>query len=273
VALSNHVQRILTGVVGIPLVLGAAWLGGWLWAALVAVAALAAQRELYGIALKSGASPLVLFGLLLGALAALRAMLPWALPALAAGVVVLVLAPLARKSTTPLLDAATTLFGVAYPALLLGFAVDLRMADSPLLEPRAGFGFVAATMLGVWGADTVAYFVGRAFGKTPLLPRVSPKKTWEGAVGGALGSFALVALAKVFLVPVWSWTDVAVIALLCGVASQFGDLAESLFKRAADVKDSGNFLPGHGGLLDRLDAASIAIPLVALYLDHVARVF
>ncbi len=272
-AASNLVQRVLTGVVAAPRVLGAAWVGGWLWAALVAAAALVAQRELYALAAKSGAAPMAALGLGLGALAALRAVLPWALPALAAGVVVLVLVPLFRKSRTPLLDAATTLFGVAYPALLLGFAVDLRQAEAPLLEPGAGFGFVAATMLGVWGADSLAYFVGRAFGRRPLFPRVSPKKTWEGAVGGALGALLLVAVAKLTFVPVWSWADVAVVALACGVASQFGDLAESLFKRAADVKDSGAFLPGHGGLLDRLDALTVAVPLVALYLDHVAGLY
>ncbi len=268
-AASNLVQRVLTGAVGIPLVLAVAWLGGWPWALLMAAAGLLAQHELYGLAVKSGAAPMRLFGLALGALALLRALLPWALPALALGVVVTVLAPLYRKSPTPLLDAATTLFGVLDPALLLGFAVDLREVASPLLEPGAGFAFLASTLVCVWGADSAAYFAGRAFGKHPLFPRVSPKKTWEGAVGGALGAFALAALAKLFFVPAWTWVDVAVVALACGVASPFGDLAESLFKRASNVKDSGSILPGHGGLLDRLDAAAIAIPLVALYFSYV----
>jgi phosphatidate cytidylyltransferase len=270
---TNLLQRILVGVVAMPLALGAAWVGGWVWATLVAAAAVAAQFELYGLAGRAGASPMRALGLVLGAVAALRAMLPWAPVALAAGAVAIVVAPLFRRSATPLLDAATTLFGVVYPALLLGFAVDLRGAAGPPADAAHGFKVIAAVMSCVWGADSLAYFVGRAVGRHPLMPRVSPKKTWEGSMGGLAGALLVAAVCKLTFLPAWSWVDVTAIGFICGGASQFGDLAESLFKRASEVKDSGSWIPGHGGALDRLDAASVAVPLSALYLVHLAGRF
>src|SRR5690606_27484613 len=128
-------------------------------------------------------------------------------------------------------------------------------------DPLDGFWLTAAVMVSVWGADTFAYAAGRLFGRHPLFPRVSPKKTWEGAAGGLLGAFAVIAGFKLAVLGVLGWGDVAALALCAGVAGPLGDLAESLFKRAAGVKDSGNWIPGHGGMLDRIDAACVAVPL------------
>ena len=271
--MTNLTQRLLVGIVAIPLALGAAWVGGWVWAGVVAALAVAAQAELYNLASRVGASPIRGIGLALGALAAVRALVPWAAPALAAGVVIVVVAPLFRRSPTPLLDAATTLFGVAYPAFLLGYAVLLREALPGGAGAPAGFLMLAAVLMCIWCADSAAYFVGRAVGRRPLMPRVSPKKTVEGSVGGLAGALLIAAACKLTFLPAWSWLDVAAIGAICGGASQLGDLAESYFKRAADVKDSGTWIPGHGGALDRLDAAAVAVPLSVLHLDHVARLF
>jgi phosphatidate cytidylyltransferase len=114
-----------------------------------------------------------------------------------------------------------------------------------------------------WTGDTVAYFVGRAIGKHPSAPILSPKKTWEGAVGGFVGSLLVgVAFSK--------WTGIAMgqtlaMAAVGNVAGQVGDLLESAYKRSAGVKDSGTLLPGHGGILDRIDALILAIPVVCYY--------
>jgi phosphatidate cytidylyltransferase len=186
-------------------------------------------------------------------------------------VVAVLVTVLFARAATPLADAAATLFGVVYPAALAGAAVALRTSDAPWLATGAsgdagGFWLLTTVLVCVWGADTFAYFAGRAFGRHPLFPRVSPKKTWEGSAGGALGALALAAGFKLAVpaLPL-TWTDVVVIGLACGVASQLGDLVESLFKRSVDVKDSATWLPGHGGMLDRLDAAIVAIPLVAAW--------
>ena len=154
-----------------------------------------------------------------------------------------------------------------YPALLAGAAVALREASLPGLD---AFWLTATVFVGVWGSDTFAYAAGRAFGRHKLFPRVSPNKTWEGAAGGMVGALGIAAAAKAtVLAAVFTWPDVIVVGLCCGAASQLGDLAESQLKRAAGVKDSGTILPGHGGVLDRIDAAVVAVALVAAYAEAV----
>src|SRR5271157_2366900 len=152
--------------------------------------------------------------------------------------------------------------GISSSALLL-VAFPLSYA-----VPLHGLGSVGPRLLlfacGItWAADTVAYFVGRAFGKHLLAPKLSPKKTWEGSVGGMVGS----------LVVAWAfsyWIRIPVGHLLAmgaigNVAGQMGDLLESAYKRSAGVKDSGGLLPGHGGILDRIDALILCIPVVWYY--------
>jgi phosphatidate cytidylyltransferase len=271
--MSNLLQRILTGLVAAPLVLGAVWLGGWAFAAVVAAVAVAAQTEVYSLLRKAGARPLVPLGLALGALAALWPLVPYAGAHLVAGGVLVLFAALWGPREQPILDVAGTLFGVFYPPLLLSFALVLREAEGFRLDPGDGLWLTAAVLVSVWGADTFAYAAGRLFGRHPLFARVSPKKTWEGAAGGLVGAFAVLAAFKLLALDVLGWADVAALALVAGVAGPLGDLAESLFKRAAGVKDSGRLFPGHGGMLDRIDALSVVVALATLYLDHVADVF
>ncbi|OZC03283.1 phosphatidate cytidylyltransferase, partial [Rubricoccus marinus] len=215
----------------------------------------------------------VALGVSVGVLASLRALIPDAvIPALLVGTALLVVFALTRSPEDdrpggPLVDTAATALGVLYPAFLAGAAVALREAD--LLGMEA-FWLTMTTLVGVWASDTGAYAAGRAFGKRKLFPRVSPNKTWEGAMGGVVSAIAFAALAKVTVLSgVFTWGDVAVIGLCCGAASQLGDLAESQLKRAAGVKDSGTWIPGHGGMLDRIDAAVIAVALVAAYAEAV----
>lgn len=274
--MSNLTQRILTALVGAVVVVSTVWVGGWAFAVVVLAIGLLAQHETYGLLEKAGTRPLVWLGLALGAFAVLRTLVPLAEPLLVLGALAVLGGVLYRRPETPLLDAAATLFGVAYPAALCGSLVALRVEERAWLDAgppdaHAAFWLTTAVLFCVWGADTFAYFTGRAFGRRPLFPRVSPKKTWEGAAGGALGALLLAAGFKVFtpLDGVLTWADVAAVAVACGVASPFGDLAESLFKRSVGVKDSATLLPGHGGMLDRIDAAIVAVPLVVLYFDLV----
>jgi phosphatidate cytidylyltransferase len=142
------------------------------------------------------------------------------------------------------------------------FAIGLRRANAHWL-------FFALAIC--WAGDTAAFYVGRAFGRHKLAPVVSPGKSWEGAVGSAFGSVIFGILYLHYFDPSIPGWQVALIALAGNIASQFGDLAESAMKRGAGVKDSGNLLPGHGGLLDRVDANLFAIPVVYLcfgLIDH-----
>lgn len=270
--MSNLTQRILTAVVAIPLVLVAVWMGGWIFVGLLLLVALLAQWEVYGLLQASGIQPYSMLGLVLGALVVVQYTVPalWPLVLAVGLIIVASCVVIARKK--PLEAVSGTLFGAFYPSALLGSALLLRGAVSPSYGDHVGFWLVLAVLVGVWGADTAAYFAGRAFGKHPLAPSISPKKTWEGAVGGLIGAAVVIVSAKLTVLPLLSWLDLIVLVGCCGIAGPVGDLAESRFKRAAGVKDSANWLPGHGGMLDRLDAAIIAIPVAVLYLRFVAGI-
>ena len=120
----------------------------------------------------------------------------------------------------------------------------------------------------VWIADTAAYFVGRAFGRRKLAPSISPGKTWEGAIGGAAGALVYAIICGTFIEGI-SWPPYLVAAVLLAILSIVGDLFESAAKRQAEVKDSGVLLPGHGGILDRIDSATATLPIAVLVLPFV----
>ena len=152
---------------------------------------------------------------------------------------------------------SSALLLVAFP---LSFAVRLHGMGIVEIGPRLLLFALCIT----WAADTTAYFVGRAIGKHPLAPHISPKKTWEGSIGSMLGSL-LVAYAFSFWVTI-ALPHLLIMAVLGNVAGQMGDLLESAYKRSAGVKDSGGLLPGHGGILDRIDALILCIPVIWYYL-------
>jgi phosphatidate cytidylyltransferase len=129
--------------------------------------------------------------------------------------------------------------------------------------------WVFLTMALAWGSDTAAYFVGRKFGKTKLAPRISPKKTLEGSAGG-LAASVLGALAMSFFLPGLSPIDAIALGILAGAAGQAGDLLVSVLKRSSGVKDSGGILPGHGGILDRVDALAFTAPATWAYGHFIA---
>lgn len=150
---------------------------------------------------------------------------------------------------------ACAFLGAFYTFAPWRFSIDLRRESHHLL-------FFALALN--WAGDSTAYYVGRTFGKHKLAPIVSPKKSWEGAIGSVIGSviFGLLYLGR--FMPQIAWWNVIIMAVVANIAGQFGDLAESAMKRGADVKDSGNLLPGHGGILDRVDSSLFALPVVYL---------
>lgn len=147
------------------------------------------------------------------------------------------------------------LFGLLYIPLLLGHLIPLRLLDY-------GQEWIFLTLVVIMGCDSFAYFIGRQFGRRKLYEAVSPNKSIEGALGGLAGSVLAVLIAKYSFLPFLGFIDGLMIGLLLGTAGQLGDLFESLLKRACGVKDSGNIIPGHGGMLDRLDSLLFAFPLV-----------
>lgn len=140
-----------------------------------------------------------------------------------------------------------------------------------LLREQAGAPYVLVLMLLIWGADTGAYFAGRQWGRRKLAPRVSPGKSWEGVAGGAVTALGIAAVANHFLHPAMGLMAFLGLAVLTVAVSIVGDLLESMFKRIVDIKDSGGLLPGHGGILDRIDSLTAAAPVFTLALWWVSR--
>jgi phosphatidate cytidylyltransferase len=253
-------QRVLSAVVAVPVLVALVlWAPAWLFAVVVLALAAGAQLELYRMLGAAGIQADQGAGLVLGALVSLAfasarpALVPLALSA-AVGVVLALGVARGAPSERAWAGAALTLLGVSYCAGLLGYAIWMRELPG---GPRLLLFGLAVT----WCGESAAYFVGRRFGRRRLAPRVSPGKTVEGGIGQVAVS-ALAAAAGASLVGLAPSAGAA-IGLLLGVVGQVGDLCESFLKRSAGVKDAGHLIPGHGGLLDRLDSLLFNIP--ALY--------
>lgn len=171
---------------------------------------------------------------------------------------VMVLLVLKLFSKQPLQDTveetANTFFGVLYFALLLSYLIFLRKDDD-------GRQLIFMLFLITWFGDTFAYYIGSAVGKHPLAPTISPKKSIEGTIGGLLGSVIASLIAHYWFFPSVSVLNAVILGLAAGAAGQVGDLCESMLKRNLKVKDSGFLVPGHGGLLDRLDSILFSAPV------------
>lgn len=161
---------------------------------------------------------------------------------------------------------AATIAGIVYCGFLTMYLAKLKLIGGP-----RGGDAVLIVLLIAWVADTGGYFAGRFLGRAKLYEAVSPKKTWAGAWGGLLGSVTGVAVLKLGFAHWLTWVDVFALAIPGGILGQLGDLAESLIKRSVGVKDSGALLPGHGGILDRIDAVLFIAPYVYGYLVICAR--
>ncbi|HZR30416.1 MAG TPA: phosphatidate cytidylyltransferase [Terriglobales bacterium] len=193
--------------------------------------------------------------------------------------VFLVIGMLRENLSTSLPAAAASVFGFCYVALPLAFLVQVR-------QQWAGAILLVYVLLVVWAGDTFAYYIGRGLGRHLMSPRVSPKKTWEGAFGSMLGSLLVGGLFLMHAQPISLWllqahlierrdgffalerpalAPILLLTAVINVAAQLGDLVESLIKRGAGVKDSGTLLPGHGGMLDRIDALLFAAPVLWYY--------
>ena len=260
----NLLFRVVTAVVLLPGVLWLVWIGGWWLFGLVLLATAVALYEYFHMWASSDAR-MVATGIAIGLGPALVSML--APRYLGEAIVALMLLTVFGFTVNPgpfettWKRMATTVLGLVYCGVTLTVLYRLR-AEAEV--PAAGAGWVYLAMIVTWGNDTCAYFAGRTLGKHKLFPLLSPKKTWEGAIGGWLGSIGFAALAHFWFAPHVGLIEALAIGLVAGVLAPVGDLAESLLKRSFGAKDSGALLPGHGGLLDRVDALLFTGPFVYL---------
>ncbi len=269
-------KRVGVALIGIPVAVGLVYLGGYWLAGFLAVLAALAAWEFCRMYRDHGvpAAPRVA-----GVLAAFYVLLAEGVAvadfvSVAVVVTLVVAATLSIRwpaESRPGAAVITTVFGALYTGLMLAFAVWLsEMEDASHLAATAVvFLPVAITWLG----DTAAYFTGKAIGRHKFAPVISPKKTWEGAIGGVLATAAGAVLYLELTRSLVPWTmsllEVLGFAVLVAVAGQVGDLFESRFKRECEVKDSSDLIPGHGGVLDRLDSLLFVFPVAYVYLSVV----
>ena len=271
----NLVVRIAFALPAIAVALVLVWLGGWPLALMLAVLGVLGTREVYEFARKQGIEPLEWIGFIGAALCPLaiywvKGYAEWE-PVVYAGavwlLVALVVAAARGPAQRPLTAVAVTVFGGLYASALLAFLVAIRHGPHSDAHPRGSVALAVMPLVVTWVGDTCAMAAGTLLGGPKLAPVLSPRKTWAGALGGAAGALAMAVLyGHVVLDRVALRLDdlqLVTVGLVAAVAAQVGDVSESLFKREAGVKDSSELFPGHGGVLDRLDALYFVLPLTA----------
>jgi len=263
-------QRSITGAVFVVVLLSCISFNQYTFAALFFVITVLGVKEFYTIAKIGDNKPQPIYGTFLSAFMFLLffadaffvhnsriilILIPF--------VYLLFFTELYLKKSAPFRDIAYTVLGLVYVALpfsLLNYIVHQNMFVSNY-EPSVLLGVIFM----IWANDTGAYLAGRFLGKKKLFERISPKKTWEGAVGGGFAALLTAFIVSKFytILAQEHWFALAIIVVLAG---NFGDLIESLYKRSKNIKDSGTILPGHGGILDRFDSLLYATPFVFTYL-------
>jgi phosphatidate cytidylyltransferase len=267
-------KRVLTALVLVPILI--AIIGYSLpfyFFLLVCAASVLALEEYFSLATQSGLEVFRIAGhgssiLLVASLYGSRGN-PWAAMIVLVASGLLLFALGLRRGTnlpTVLPGVAGTMLGLLYVSLTLGLLVVVHLSATTL---GPGKNWIFFLLLVVWFGDTGAYYVGRALGKHPIAPLISPKKTIEGAVGGILGNVLAALVGKQILLPDARLHHLLALSIVLGVVSQIGDLSESALKRGAGVKDSSNLLPGHGGMLDRIDGVLFASPVMFGYVHFV----
>lgn len=276
--MSNLMQRIIMALVG-----GGAMVGGIIWnewgmMSILFIIGTISLTEFYNLFAKNTAFiPNYVYGLIAWTLLYWSPLLLFTGQISQAATVVictmtlilllpsLFIMELFRKKTTPVPNVAITLFGMFYITVPL-----LLLASMGLFGGTYNHQLILSIFFILWASDSGAYFAGKALGKTPLFPRVSPKKTWEGSMGGLLLAVGVAILLSYTMNNLPDMPRMCGLAIVIVVFGSLGDLCESLLKRSIEIKDSGSILPGHGGFLDRFDGLFISVPFVLIYFMLIA---
>lgn len=256
--------RLVTGIVGVPLILAAAWWGGPWWIGLLGIIVVLGLSEFIRLhpRLSLGARATMTVGALALAIAIARLQAPAAVVVIGLASVVL-LAAVVTHLRAPI-GVGAVVWG-PWAIVLVGL-IYLGLPGGALVRWRSEAPFAALVWLlaTIWMNDIAAYFVGLAAGRHKLAPAISPGKSWEGGISGVLAATLTAALGAAALgLPMWA---AVVFGVVTSITSQVGDLFESAMKRRAGVKDSGTLLPGHGGILDRFDGLLVAAPVAYLWM-------
>lgn len=266
--MSNIVQRTITGVVFLAVVIGSILFNKISFFILFELIIIGAMYEFYTLAEKKKNNPQKIYGIIIGA--SVFAANYFFANGFVSSTIFLGVIPvfisvfiveLYRKSEQVFVNVGFTLLGVIYIAAPFSFANYVVITNS-VYSSHLLLGF----LLLMWSYDTLAYVIGVSFGKHRLFERISPKKSWEGFIGGTLFSLGTAYIISLLFSEL-TYIQWALVSLMISVFGTYGDLVESSFKRNIEEKDSGNILPGHGGVLDRFDAVIFTLPLFYLYLQ------
>lgn len=265
-------QRELSALVAIPAVLAILWLApAWAFGSLVALLALATLAEFYRLAERSGAPVPKWIALAVAAATLAAAVVPTPSPSgltvaggLSAAAALFAVTLMVSGISVGQALSGTAVTALGFPMIVFPCCALIWLDRASLGGASSRFGprLIIFLLLTIWGCDSFAYYVGRTFGRHKLAPEISPKKTIEGSIGGLVGSVGIAVGAAMLFLPEFRPAEAAVVGGLASSAGQIGDLVESMFKRGAGVKDSGHFLPGHGGFYDRVDSLLFAAPVL-----------
>lgn len=267
------VLRVIVAIFGIPTIIILVLTGGWPFVGMVLLVNLLSQYEFYRLTELKAMLPLKWLGLTGSVIITISFYLfglkkLWLIMLLLFYVTLLV--ELFRNKASATMNISATTWGFFYPTVFFSFHILIRELPKSLnIDYAAGGRWILLMIVTIWICDTAAYFVGSAFGKYKLFPRVSPNKTVEGAIAGFIFAIITAYIFHIAYIKLLNLVDCLIIGVIVGVMSQIGDLVESLFKRDAGVKDTSSILPGHGGFLDRFDAPLFVAPLIYLYLRFV----
>ena len=273
-AIGNTAKRVLVSIIAIPLILAACYFGDIYFFIFILLIALTSYYEFTMLAKRKGVSAniwiglLAVFFLLLNRFNFLFETYSFFLILVA----VLTLVELFRNKESAIFNVGATLLGIFYIGLFAGSLIGIREYYPHTGDMYFRGGYIIISMFAaIWICDSAAFFGGTSLGKHKLFPRVSPKKSWEGAIFGFIFAILSMILAKLLIVKFLSWETVIAFGIIIGIFGQIGDLIESLFKRDAGVKDSSNLIPGHGGIFDRFDSLLYTAPLILLYLKYFGK--
>lgn len=273
-ALGNTSVRILVSIVAIPLIIAACLFGGIPFFVFASGIALISYWEFVNLVKKKDVNPNLYLGFLFVLLIVLNAYLSFidnfSLVILSA--VLILLFELFRNNGSAILNTGSTFLGIIYLGFFSSTIILIRefFSKSELFYSEGGY-LIISIMVSIWVCDSAAFFLGSAFGKHKLFPRVSPNKSWEGAIAGFIFAIITMIAAKAIVIDELSIADSIVIGIIVGIIGQLGDLVESLVKRDAGVKDSSSIIPGHGGIFDRFDSLLLTAPVVYLYLHFFVK--
>ena len=260
-------MRFLVAGLGIPAIMGCILFGKLLTVFAVAVIESVALFEFYQLYWKKGYAPNRIAGLGMAVLITVCIyfyQMKYLAPVLFFAILLVMIWEMFRNDKHPVINIALTLFGMIYLSLFSSLILIREFPKGSEFSYLTGGWLVMQIFFTIWLCDTAAYFWGSKFGKHPLFKKVSPKKTWEGAIAGFLIAIPGALFVRLMFIPKTSLIHSVVLGLIVGTLGQMGDLMESFIKRDAGVKDSSELLLSHGGFLDRFDSPIIVAPLVYL---------